>query len=592
MPTVNRAARGTPPGTLPGPSAVQLNDYLAGMAARGYGTTGFASGGRAALRMQAAEAWTDANQGTYMSFWTSATQSTVSVEHMRIDPLGNVGIGTQTPAATLEVNGTAQFDGPVTFAAGQTFPGLTATGTVTGGTVDATTSFNLGGQPFAYGSYANYNAFLGFAGNSSMTGSGNTASGPQALYNNTTGDGNTANGANALFNNTAGNFNTASGEDALYYNTTGNFNTANGMGALYYNTTSWDNTAIGAYALGENTTGSQNTAIGTDALGNNTAGFFNTASGYLALYDNTAGFYDTASGGYALYQNTTGSSNTASGESALYDNTTGSQNTAIGYVALYSNTTGNYNAALGTQAGYTFDYSALTGSYNTAIGANAMFSTGTLTNATAIGANAEVTVSNALVLGSILGVGYCNPLNGCASTNVGIGTTSPTSPLEVNGNIKLTANSGTGLIFQDGTKQSTATLVGPGGPAGATGPQGPAGATGAPGATGPQGPAGPQGAVGPVGPQGPAGPAGPGISVYVQACTPNSAPYDCACNTGDIAIGGGYAYSGGGNVLRESDPTPGNSNAWRTTCAVVNGGSQSFDNKCQAAYAVCLAHAQ
>jgi hypothetical protein len=36
----------------------------------------------------------------------------------------NVGIGTPAPAATLEVNGTAKFDGLVTFASGQTFPGV------------------------------------------------------------------------------------------------------------------------------------------------------------------------------------------------------------------------------------------------------------------------------------------------------------------------------------------------------------------------------------------------------------------------------------------------------------------------------------
>ena len=44
---------------------------------------------------------------------------------------GKTGIGTSTPGATLEVNGTAKFDGLMTFAAGQTFPG-TGAGTITG----------------------------------------------------------------------------------------------------------------------------------------------------------------------------------------------------------------------------------------------------------------------------------------------------------------------------------------------------------------------------------------------------------------------------------------------------------------------------
>jgi len=43
---------------------------------------------------------------------------------------GKVGIGTGSPAATLEVNGTAKFDGNITFASTQTFP--TSVGTITG----------------------------------------------------------------------------------------------------------------------------------------------------------------------------------------------------------------------------------------------------------------------------------------------------------------------------------------------------------------------------------------------------------------------------------------------------------------------------
>lgn len=40
--------------------------------------------------------------------------------------------------------------------------------------------------------------------------------------------------------------------------------------------------------------------------------------------------------------------------------------------------------------------------------------------------------------------------------NVGIGTTAPGASLEVNGNVKLTANSGSSITFSDGTVQSSA----------------------------------------------------------------------------------------------------------------------------------------
>src|SRR5271157_2927885 len=188
---------------------------------------------------------------------TNLTLGVGGVEMMRITNAGRVGIGTAAPSATLEVNGTAKFDGLVSFAGGQTFPGaatlgantftgnqtvngnLSATGLVTGA------AFNIGSNLFAFGSYANANAFLGFAGNTTMTGTDNTATGQYSLAANTTGNYNTASGYLALNSNTAGYMNTATGTDALGPNTTGNSNTATGAWVLSANTTGNSNTATG-----------------------------------------------------------------------------------------------------------------------------------------------------------------------------------------------------------------------------------------------------------------------------------------------------------------------------------------------------------
>jgi hypothetical protein len=217
-----------------------------------------------------------------------------------------------------------------TFTGNQTVNGnLSATGTVTGN------AFNIGSNLFAFGSYNNSNAFLGFAGNTNMTGGGNTG------------------------------------------------------------------------------------------------------TGYLAFVSNTMGTYNTANGYAALIANTTGGNNTASGEEALPFNTSGVYNTGNGDSALYYNTSGGYNTGVGAWSGFTWDGTYMTGSNNTFVGYNTYAGTGTLTNATAIGANAMVTASNAMVLGSINGV------NGAtASTNVGIGTTAPGSPLEVHGQLATLQNFG------------------------------------------------------------------------------------------------------------------------------------------------------
>jgi hypothetical protein len=150
---------------------------------------------------------------------------------------------TNVNAATLNGFTASQFQPAGSYATlnANTFNG---TQTVTGA-VSATTGFQIGTNLFDYGSYSNSNAFLGFAGNSSGTGTQNMASGLAALSSVTTGGANTATGVNALLSDTTGLDNTATGDAALKKNTTGSFNTANGVFALDSNTTGSFNTALG-----------------------------------------------------------------------------------------------------------------------------------------------------------------------------------------------------------------------------------------------------------------------------------------------------------------------------------------------------------
>ena len=94
--------------------------------------------------------------------------------------------------------------------------------------------------------YGTNNTFIGVtAGNFTMTGSDNTASGSGALFSNAAGGLNTASGAYALFSNTTGASNTASGANALLNNTAGGNNIALGVNAGSNLTTGTFNIDIG-----------------------------------------------------------------------------------------------------------------------------------------------------------------------------------------------------------------------------------------------------------------------------------------------------------------------------------------------------------
>jgi hypothetical protein len=178
----------------------------------------------------------------------------------------DVGVGTTTPGATLDVNGNIS---------GRDNLGLPQTTKSTVGVI------TLGGSPFVHAccSSSADNTFIGInAGNFTTSGTGH----------------NTATGFKALSANTTGNENTATGYFALAANTNGNSNTAFGHEALTSNSSGFNNTAVGFSALLSDGTGNQNTAVGDSALGGITSGSNNTALGFVADSGDTTGSYNTS----------------------------------------------------------------------------------------------------------------------------------------------------------------------------------------------------------------------------------------------------------------------------------------------------------
>ena len=212
---------------------------------------------------------------------------------------GRVGIGTNTPGATLDVAGHIW----------QTNTGY---------------SVFVGEQAGANDDLSwNRNVFVGYrAGQSNTTGFWNVAVGSEAM---------------ALSSGTDNYVNVAVGYQALYQ-TNESGNVAVGFQALFSHK---GNPSVGHNAQ---------VGVGYRALYYDTVGYGNTAVGYTAMYYNRAGYYNTAVGSFSLEQNTTGIRNTAVGHSALRFNVIGDNNTALGTYAGPLDTNLVNTTALGYQA--------------------------------------------------------------------------------------------------------------------------------------------------------------------------------------------------------------------------------------------------
>ncbi len=329
---------------------------------------------------------------------------TSNTERMRIDAIGNVGIGTTTPGATLHA---ASLGNRI----------VLVDGSNAAGTWYEMRNTSAGGQIFGMIS----------------TGSGNGEGAGKLLFtkNNTLGS---SAGNFMTFDWATANVGIGTSSPTARLDIAGSIKITDGTQANGRVLTtdanglaSWQPAGAGSgwTLLGNGGTNATTNFIGTTdnialnfRVNNQRAGVIQSdVSGQLAnlglgisccLTSNTAGDNNVAIGTKALQLNTTAPNNTAVGRSALLSSSTGfGSNTAIGSQALTQNTTGYRNTAIGYLAGATTSnpdvvgVGITTGNSNTFIGSGSgPLATATISNSTAIGANSKVDVSNKIRLGS------------------------------------------------------------------------------------------------------------------------------------------------------------------------------------------------
>jgi trimeric autotransporter adhesin len=319
----------------------------------------------------------------FLPLWTSTTNLGSSKLFQSIG--GNIGVGTTSPAVLLDVNGNSIFRGSFQ---------LVPQGTATASTGQLSHSYQWEASTYNSSTKAAVTTAYGFR----ATPQGN----------------NTANPTSSL---------------DLYYGPGGGTLTDTGL--------SINNTGLITFVPGQTFPGSSaslnelilpnttSTTNGVIKVGNAPfiADYASPQNVFVGGYagglgaETSAATYNTSLGYESLFGLTTGNTNSAVGSFSLSSNTTADGNSALGYSTLQGDTTGGDNTAVGFYSGATIT----TGYANTLLGGNADVASGALHYATAIGDNAIVGASNSLVLGG----------TGNAAVNVGIGTSTPQSTLEL-----------------------------------------------------------------------------------------------------------------------------------------------------------------
>jgi trimeric autotransporter adhesin len=335
---------------------------------------------------------TGGGTANFIPLWTSTTN--LGNSKLFQSAGGNIGVNTTSPAVLLDVNGDSIFRGSFQ---------LVPQGTATATTGQPSHSYQWEASTF----------------NSSTSKAVTTAFGFRAT---------------PIFNNTA---NPTSSLD-LYYGPGGGTLTDTGLSISNTGIISFlPNQTFPGASVSVNRVllpGSTSTSSGVLEIGGAPflADYGDSSNVFLGGFaggqaqETSASALNTAAGFQAMPALTSGGDNAAFGGQSMFKLTTGTFNSALGWDALGGATTGSNNVGVGIQTGST----NATGFGNTLLGALADTTVDGLSNATAIGQEAKVGASNALVLGGI----------GSNAVNVGIGTPTPQSMLELNSAVSSVGN--------------------------------------------------------------------------------------------------------------------------------------------------------
>jgi hypothetical protein len=175
---------------------------------------------------------------------------------------GSVGIGTTTPAVTLEVNGPAQVDGNISLNGYIIDGGLIVYQQPSCGS--PANNVAVGPGAYAGSSCGTGNTSTGYCAAGNGGGSCSSVSAARPVHRAPEAQ-DTGNNLHPETSGPSGSYNASHGYAALSSLSSGYYNTAMGAAALFSNTTGSNNTAIGGYSLEENVTGANNIAIGYNA---------------------------------------------------------------------------------------------------------------------------------------------------------------------------------------------------------------------------------------------------------------------------------------------------------------------------------------